>query len=62
MKVKTSYNECEYIASGKVYELTIDGPSESIIDDRGELIEIVLPRWGFGCSHLDNIGEWEVVE
>lgn len=62
MKVRTSYSECEYITAGRLYKLTIDGPSESIISDRGELLEIALPRWGVGCSHLDNIGEWEIVE
>lgn len=62
MKVKTSYEGCEYITAGKVYEVTVYGKTgETIIDDDGDVIEIVLPRWGFACGQLDSIGKWELV-
>lgn len=61
MKVKTDYNECEYITAGKVYDVVNDW---YITNDDGIEICIVTPKPGFktSCAHLDSKGFWEEVE
>lgn len=61
MKVVTEYSGCNYITAGKEYELNIapwDGLA-SICDDDGDDIVICTT---YPCAHLDDIGEWEIVE
>ena len=62
IKVKTSYTGCNYITSGKVYEVKVSGIFESMIADVGDKIDIVGPYWGLTCPHLNDEGYWEEVK
>ena len=62
MKVKTSYTGCDYITAGKVCDVKVSGNDEILIDDEGEGIDIIGPKWDSTCPHLDDEGYWEEVE
>jgi len=60
--IRTTYTGCEYITAGKLYEVfdkpLSDDESFYIINDTSS--EMFTMR--VGSAHLDNIGEWEIVD
>lgn len=62
VKVKTSYEGCDYITAGKVYDVVVSGTDEILIDDNGDKVNIVGPSYGCFCPHLNDEGRWELVK
>ena len=62
VKVKTDYEGCEYITTGKEYECSISIVSgiPYIINDNGTASYIDLDE--VNCPHLNHEGTWSIVE
>ncbi len=58
MKVKTDYEDCDYITAGKVYDVEdCNGFGGEITSDHGSSIYIFFKN----CSHL-KCARWEVLD